>query len=201
VSASLAGRSLFLVDATGRSGRVLDAVGRGLAGGGARVTRLGAGDEDVVERTFDEALAAAGGLGGLVLAVDLARADRPLVDTSPEDWASILDDCLRTPFLVLRRGLQEILAGGGGGGAILLIASPRRAEAAALPAALQSGFVSMVRSLATEYGRRSIACHALLVEGDTHETAQPAAVLESVLFLVSDEAAFVNGEVLDLRRR
>jgi NAD(P)-dependent dehydrogenase (short-subunit alcohol dehydrogenase family) len=156
------------------------------------VSRLPGGPEPALERAFDDALDGTDGLDAVLVAVSLTSADRPLLATSPDDWRDLQRSALGIPFLALRRGLHEILAGGRGGRAILLIDAPRRSGLAAAAWTLEAALVSLVRALAVEYGRRSILCNAVLLDG-------AEGWLEPLLFLVSGEASFVNGEALDLR--
>jgi NAD(P)-dependent dehydrogenase (short-subunit alcohol dehydrogenase family) len=195
MSATPTDERLVLVDASGGADWIVSALRGSLASAGAapRVLAIPLGGEEEVERCFDDVLEATGGLDRLVVAVDLSRADQALIGTSAQAWACLLEACLRAPFLVLRRALQELLAGGRGGRVLFLVATPRRATHGALLSALEAGLVSLVRSAAAEYGRRAIACNALLFSGDGRD------VLEPVLFLASDEATFVNGEPVDLR--
>lgn len=188
----MSGRThVVAVDATGRSADLVRAIARRLQASGSAVTCLTGGTESALERAFDDALDCADGLDGLVVGVTLDGSRRRLLETSVAEWERAHRDALRGAFLVLRRGLGEILASGRGGRAILAIEAPReRATAGAL--ALETALVSLVRALAVEYGRRSILCNGVLLDG-------PEAQLDALVFLVSGEASFVNGEVLDLR--
>ena len=148
-----------------------------------------------VERLFDRAGEQFFALHVLVFngADGPVLADRPLAETSLAEWNQNLAVHLRGPFLVVQRALQEFLAGGEGGRIVYLI--PAGTEGLG-QAVVGSALRSLVRSVAKEYGRRGIACNAVLVPD---EPAQ--AVAETVLFLSSAEASFVNGEVLNLERR
>jgi NAD(P)-dependent dehydrogenase (short-subunit alcohol dehydrogenase family) len=55
---------------------------------------------------------------------------------------------------------------------------------------------ALCRSVAKEYGRREITCNVVVVQDSDEEPNGLAAVAETVLFFASEEAAFVNGEVI-----
>jgi 3-oxoacyl-[acyl-carrier protein] reductase len=133
---------------------------------------------------------------------------KSLLETSLEEWSQGLSAGLRIPFLVTQRAVQEFVVGGEGGRVVYILATP---PAGGIPAfagmtaahvsmeAAQSALASFTRSIAKEYGRRRIVCNAVLLRGDG--TSGPVdAAAETVLFLASEEASFVNGEVLEVTR-
>jgi 3-oxoacyl-[acyl-carrier protein] reductase len=136
-------------------------------------------------------------------------AGKLLHETSLDEWEQSLSLNLRRPFLFVQRALEEFLAAGEGG-RIVWIASavPAGVPANVGLAAAQSALTSFVRSITKEYGRRRIACNAVVVDEDLAvQPGQPLlregeaslpveAAAETVLFLASSEASFVNGEVL-----
>jgi len=128
---------------------------------------------------------------------------RSLIETSLAEWNQGLSVGLRCPFLIAQQAVQEFLAGGEGGRIVYIIAAPppEGAPAHVSVETAQSALISFVRSVAKEYGRRRIACNAIMLRlGEETDPAfgQLDAAAEAVLFLASDEASFVNGEVLEV---
>lgn len=160
-----------------------------------------------VERLFDQALEHFFDLHVLVVA-DTGRSALPragpLAETSLAEWDQNLAVYLRGPFLAVQRALQEFLAGGEGGRIVLIIPSSGQGESlSAREIVAAAALRSFVRSVAKEYGRRGIACNAVIVarlgdrpQQEEDRSQQGAVVAETVLFLASSEASFVNGEVL-----
>jgi 3-oxoacyl-[acyl-carrier protein] reductase len=136
-------------------------------------------------------------------------AGKPLHETSLADWEESLSLNLRNPFLFVQRALEEFLAAGEGGRIVWITrAVPAGAPANVAFVAAQSALASFVRSITKEYGRRRIACNAVVVDEDLEaQLGEPLlqngkvslpveAAAETVLFLASSEASFVNGEFL-----
>jgi NAD(P)-dependent dehydrogenase (short-subunit alcohol dehydrogenase family) len=158
-----------------------------------------------VDRVFDAMSERLPGLNVLVVNnVDRAQSleGKSLTETSLTDWNESLSYYLRRPFLVTQRAVDEFL-GAGEGGRIVFITSAH-AQDASCPTSLavaQTALHSFVRSVTKEYGRRKMACNAVVVHdtagGETALTNAHTAA-ETVLFLASAEASYVNGEVLDV---
>ncbi len=150
---------------------------------------------------------------------------KSLVETSLADWNRALAAGLREPFLLSRRAVEEFLAGGEGGRIVhITSAAADELTCQASRAASQAALHSFIRSVAKEYGRRGIACNAVSMQSDLETEGVSAASLasgadspdkrgpdrlpphrlpdqleaaaETVLFLASGEASYVNGEVL-----
>lgn len=199
-------------------GRDAAAAAEVVAAGGAHVSFVAADvtDEAQVEALFD---AACDRLPQVDAVVNNAGIVSPalLVNTTLEDWNRVMAVNLRAPFLVCRRAVNEML--GNGGGRIVNVASfaANGLVGETAYAASKSALISLTRSIAKEYGRKKIACNAV-VPGfiDTEMTAGFDAeakkkraklgaegrlgtaqeVAEAILFLASDEAAFVTGDAL-----
>jgi 3-oxoacyl-[acyl-carrier protein] reductase len=124
---------------------------------------------------------------------------------------------LRGPFLVCRRAVEEML--GAGGGRIVNVSSfaAHGLAGQASYAASKSALLALTRSVAKEYGGRGIACNAVVpgfidteMVAGLDEAARRARarlspegrlgraeeVAQAILFLASEEAAFVTGDAL-----
>jgi NAD(P)-dependent dehydrogenase (short-subunit alcohol dehydrogenase family) len=194
-----AARGLVLADMSGDAAALGAALSEALSAAGWRVGRFGAAaesiDEDVVEAMFDRLLGETGDLGACVLVADVRAGGMSLADSGPEEWEAALGTCLRAAFLLLRRAVDEFIGAGDGGRILVVLIAP--AAPATIAAALATALSSLSKAIATEYGRRAIACNTLVVPADG-ETAIDAAV-EAASFLLSADAGYITAEVIDLR--
>jgi len=176
--------------------------------------------EDGVDRFFDAALEALGGFHAFIhnLEGGESSAAKPLLDTTLDDWNAVMASHLRQPFLTARRAVGDLLAGGVGGRIVLIVPTPSGEAAGPTSyASAHSALYALMRSLAKEYGARGIACNGVALPARLGSDAPvlqeptgpgPSLSIEHVaraagevaLFLVSDAAAFVNGEMVHLRR-
>jgi NAD(P)-dependent dehydrogenase (short-subunit alcohol dehydrogenase family) len=191
-------RGLVLADITGDAATLGSSLGDALSAAGWRVGRIEAAartvDEDVVEAAFDRVLGDVGDLGACVLVADVRGAGVSLAEIGPHEREAAAGRPLRAAFLVLRRAVDEFIGAGEGGRiVVVLIAS---AAPATIAAALTTSLASLSKAIATEYGRRAVACNTLVVPADA-ETADAAA--DAALFLLSADAGYVTAEIVDLR--
>ncbi len=186
--------------------------------GGAKVSFVAAdlSDEAAVERLFDAAVDQLGAIDVLVNNAGIAH-DALLVQTSLADWNRVLGVNLRAPFLLCRRAVEDMLSSDGG--RIVNVASfaSNGLAGQAAYAASKSALLSLTRSIAKEYGKKGIACNAVVpgfieTEMISHfdeearqararlsphaRLGQATEVAEAILFLASDDAAFVTGDFL-----
>ena len=142
-----------------------------------------------------------------------------LEQTGPDDWEYEIKGTLTGAFLVSRAVLPQMVARGKG--AIVNVGSVNALLALGNPgySAAKAGLINLTKSLATEYGRRGI--RANMVSPGTVRTespswqkrlardpqvfdklarwypvgrvGEPADIAAAIAFLVSDEAAFING--------
>lgn len=188
---------LILVNVTGDSGVLDDALRRELCRAGWRVSRLlglaDAADEERIDAKLDAVFGTMDTPAALVMVVDVGQ-HVPFVDGGVQEWEAPLTACLRVPFLVLRRALDEFIAGGAGGRVVVVIVCPT--TPATIPATLRAGLASLSNAVATEYGRRGIACNAIVVPHDAGDIT--GGIVEMARFLVSENAGYLTGEVIDL---
>lgn len=144
-----------------------------------------------------------------------------LVDTSVNQWNSLMDVNLKGPFLCCRRALPSMMERRWG--RIINIASVwglRGASMESAYAASKGGLIALTRSLAAEVGPWGICVNAVApgpvqsdmlyssLEDDELKTlaaevplgrlARSAEIAAACLFLASEQAAYISGAVLSV---
>jgi NAD(P)-dependent dehydrogenase (short-subunit alcohol dehydrogenase family) len=174
-------------------------------------------DRADVERMFDEAGRALGGIDGVVDTIGMARyAD--ITELTDEDWNWHFDIVLRHAFLAMQyagRAMREH------GGAMVFVASVSGITSAprhSAYGAAKAGLMSLVRTGAVELGPSGIRVNAVapgvvwtprvsaflgeeglernIANTPLRRVAQPADIAAALLFLASDLAAYVTGQTL-----
>ena len=207
-----AGARVFCVDVEAeRATRVAGEVG-GVAWSGD-VT-----DRDASARLFHEAEAVLGALHGVVDIVGMAQY-ASLLDTDDAGWAWHHDIVLRHAWLALQHATPALRRAGGG--SVAFVASVSGLGGAPMHAAYgaaKAGLMALVRSAAVELGPSGIRVNAVAPgvvwtprvsgylgdegrranEANTPlgRVALPADIAAALLFLSSDLASYVNGQVL-----
>ena len=171
-------------------------------------------DEAAVNAAFDEIEAALGQPTVLVLNAGILPLV-PLEETSAELWERTLGINLTGAFFCARRALPGMRALGYGRvvGLGAAVGKSGGARSAAY-AASKAGLMTLVKSIAAEYARDGITANVVapaLIDtqliGATREMAgrvpvgrlgTPEEVAAAVAFLVSSEAGYITGEVLDI---
>ncbi len=186
------------------------------------VRKFDVGDGDAVDAAF-RALREAHGPPTVLVNNAGVMQNGPLVRMSDDQWAEVIRTNLTGAFYCTRAALRGMLAGDGG--AIVNVASvaaERGWAGQANYAASKAGLLGLTRSAAREYGSRGVRVNAvcpgyvdtgvyddLAESGDDPESevtdlervpqgraADPGEVANSVLYLASDAADYVNGSVL-----
>jgi NAD(P)-dependent dehydrogenase (short-subunit alcohol dehydrogenase family) len=163
----------------------------------------------------DEARAALGGLDGLVCNVGIGLG-RGLSETSVEQWDAVQAVNVRSHFLLCRHALPLL----GEGGAIVLISSIAGLVAGTrIPAydTSKAALGGLVRNVALEGARRNIRANVVApglidtplgrraTQGRPSRTKAPVPlgrqasaweVAAPVVFLLSDDASYITGQVL-----
>jgi 3-oxoacyl-[acyl-carrier protein] reductase len=175
--------------------------------------------EDQVARMFNEIAAEFGRLDILINNVGPFKMRSPL-EMSAADWRLMLDANLNSAFYVSKHAV-ELINRGENGGVIIFIGSPNaerigsQSETCAYSIA-KTGVVILAQTLARDLGTKSIRVNVVnpgLIENDSmtprmrewmpHEVplgriGTPANIADAVLFLVTDQASYISGAVLNV---
>lgn len=170
-----------------------------------------------VQKFFAEALERLGGLDILVANAGITR-DKLVMALKDEDWDDVLGTNLRGAFLCAREAIRPMIRNRGGRiigvtSVIGLTGNPGQGNYAASKA----GLIGLVKSLAQEVASRNITVNAVApgmietdMSADLPEKAREAIasripagragsaqeVASAVMFLASDDASYITGEVL-----
>ncbi len=187
------------------------------AGGKVRTSICDVSDSSQVDRTIQEILGSWGRIDILVNNAGITR-DNLLLRMKDEDWDAVLNVNLRGAFLFCRAVARPMLKAHFG--RIINIASisgivgnPGQVNYSASKA----GLIALTKTLARELGSRNITVNAVapgfiatemsaklgpeLIEGIKQRTplgrlGDPQDVADAVLFLCSEAASFITGQVL-----
>jgi NAD(P)-dependent dehydrogenase (short-subunit alcohol dehydrogenase family) len=170
-----------------------------------------------VERMFDEAGRALGGIDGVVDIIGMSKyAD--LVDMTDEEWDWHFDIVLRHAFLAMQYGGRAMRDHGGTMVFVASVSGLTSAPRHSAYGAAKAGLMSLVRTGAVELGPFGIRVNAVapgvvwtprvsaflgdeghernVVNTPLRRVAQPADIAAALLFFASDLAAYVTGQTL-----
>ena len=171
-------------------------------GGGISVVTAKMCSESGIRHVFDESLERLEDLSVLIHCLSVPElSGQSLAETSRNEWDQMMSVCLREPFLSSQGAIQEFLAAGAGGRIVFVLSlAADRTKSQVGCAVVQPALYAFIRSIAKEYGRRGIICNAVAIHHENdpqyESNASRDAVTETVLFFASDEASFVNGEMI-----
>lgn len=188
-------------------------------GGRVAFLRADVSQEADVEALMACAVEAFGGLHVVFNNAGIAGAIGPLIETKAEHWDATFAVMTRGVFLGIKHAARTMIAGGGG--SIINTASIAGVSSGVLPlaySASKAAVVSLTRNAATELAEHRIRVNAvcpgviftpLMHNGREAEAeavvreiqpwpdrGEPHHVASAVLYLASDESAFVTGEAL-----
>ena len=162
----------------------------------AGATRADVAAEADVDRLFDAAAEALGGLDALVNNAGIAGPTAAIEDIAPADWRRCIDVDLTGQFLCARRAVPLLKAAGGG--AIVNISSVAGKHGYAFRTPYSSakfGVIGLSQALAKELGPANIRVNAILpgvVEG-----ARIESVIRNRAATLGTSAAEVEAQLLE----
>lgn len=205
------------IDTEGATGTVAQI---GDTGGKATACTVDVSADESVREMVDLAVRTYGRLDVLHNNAYWAPLNRSVTETSLPEWDRTIAVTLTGVFLGCKHAIPAMIEGGGGAivntaSVAALAASPRFGAYVAA----KGGVVALTRSVAFDYGSRGIRCNAVapgLVEtpatqqvlADPERRAwltskilvgrpgQPSDIANAVLYLASDESAFMTGQTI-----
>lgn len=168
----------------------------------ADVTRRGD-----VERVVGTAQGRFGRIDILVNVVGGALGERDFLDVSDDLWQQIIDRNVKSAYLCCQLSIPLMVQGGGG--SIVHISSTNGlmgCPGLAVYSGAKAGLFGFSRVLATRFGpqgiRSNVICPGIMGDGQPDNrqplgrTARAEDIANATLFLASDEASFITGQVL-----
>jgi NAD(P)-dependent dehydrogenase (short-subunit alcohol dehydrogenase family) len=177
------------------------------AGGDALFIRADVLQRGEVENVVTTAIDRFGRIDILVNVVGGSVREHGFLDVSDEMYEQIVDRNLKSVYLCCQVTIPRMIETGGG--SIVHISSTNAllgCPGLAVYSAVKSGFFGFSRVIATEFGgrgiRSNVICPGLMGDGrpDSRQplgrTCVAADIANATLFLASDEASFITGQVL-----
>jgi 3-oxoacyl-[acyl-carrier protein] reductase len=201
-----------------RNATLLGRRGSTLGGDSCAVAEVDVTQEADLERLIDLAVDR---FGGLDVAVNCAGVGflGSVYEHPIEEWRVVLDVCLTGTFLAVKHEARAMLHQGTGGAIVNMssISGRQVSEGMAAYCSAKAGVDMLTRVAAVELGPRGLRVNAIapgfvetpmtaptqaksrqeFLDGiPLGRAGQPADIARAALFLVSEEAAWVNGEIV-----
>jgi NAD(P)-dependent dehydrogenase (short-subunit alcohol dehydrogenase family) len=194
-------------------------IGRGpapadLPQGAIAIDHVDLGDADAARRAFDDIAARCNGLDALVNAAGGFRWET-IEAGSVETWDRMYEINVRTSLIASKSALPHLLARGAG--RIVNVGAASAAQAAAgmgAYAASKSGVARLTEAMAEEFKDRGITVNAVLPsildtpvnradmpQADFSKWVDPQVLARVILFLLSPDAAAINGALIPVKGR
>jgi NAD(P)-dependent dehydrogenase (short-subunit alcohol dehydrogenase family) len=196
------------------------------AGGTATPFAFDLADEELVAALIQSAVDTYGGIDLLHAngaALDLTVPDTDVVDIDIDVWEQTLRVNLRGYLFCMRHAIPHMLRGGGGA----IVCTSSAAAVMALPnmpayMASKAGINALIRHVAARWGKEGIRCNGVSPAGlirspsmerntrpeyieaaaasamSPRSLGEPADIAGAVAYLLSDDASWVNGQIISV---
>ena len=194
------------------------------AGGDAHFVVSDVSDEDQVKAMIEAAVSVYGGIDIACNSAAVSRGSGPIHEFERSVFDDTLEMCLTNTWLCLKHEVTAMLASGKGGSIVNISSnsSLRGQPYNTAYAAAKSGVNILTKSAAVEYGKKGIRINAVspgvirtpgiekyfkeqpkIVEALERSAAmnrigEPSEVAEAVVFLCSDKASFITGQLISV---
>lgn len=195
-----------------------------VAGGDAHFVAADVSDEDQVKVMIETAIRVYGGLDIACNSAAVSRGSGPIHEFERSVFDDTLEMCLTNTWICLKHEVTAMLSSGKGGSIVNISSnsSLRGQPYNTAYAAAKSGVNILTKSAAVEYGKKGIRINAVspgvirtpgiekyfkeqpkIAEALERSAAmnrigEPSEVAEAVVFLCSDKASFITGQLISV---
>jgi NAD(P)-dependent dehydrogenase (short-subunit alcohol dehydrogenase family) len=191
-------------------------------GGGAAAIHFDATDQQSIQDLVAAVIAQHGRVdvihnNAALVGPDAWFTDGSVIDTSIEMWDRAFATNVRSIFLMCKYALPHMVEHGGGSIVNMAsVAGLRGSSALTAYGSTKAAVIGLTRFIAAQHGKQGVRCNAIapgvirtqqlldavpdlpqqaLAGVASPRVGEPSDIANMVLFLASDESAFVNGEV------
>jgi NAD(P)-dependent dehydrogenase (short-subunit alcohol dehydrogenase family) len=211
------GSSVVIADLLDEGREVADAINRTIGHEAVIFVKTDISREDDVRKMVDAALERFGKIDVLVNNAGIGHF-KDIIETSADEWNRVININLRGAFLCCKYVVPHMIRAGGGSIVnVSSIVGVRGGERCVAYAASKAGLIGLTKALAMDLMRYNIRVNAvapraietqMMYEYKGEELAErlkrylfgrlgkPEEVANAILFLASDEASYISGEVL-----